>query len=126
VPGPVRIPIKFDAGYAVLSWVLFLPPSASYVEIGTGTVTVRMSWAFRTTFDRARIARTSLLGRSVPLTRGVHGWAGRWLVNGSGDGVLVIELAPPQRAYTMGVPVSLRELLVSVDDPAALAAALEV
>jgi hypothetical protein len=65
-----------------------------------------------------------VLGRRVSLTRGVHGWAGRWLVNGAGDGILVISLNPWQRGYVIGFPVTLRELLVSVDDPSALAIAL--
>jgi hypothetical protein len=54
----------------------------------------------------------------------VHGWAGRWLVNGAGDGILTIDLEPSQRAYVMGFPVKLRQLQVSVDVPAGLAKAL--
>jgi hypothetical protein len=83
-----------------------------------------MGWGFRATFDRARVSGASPLGKRVPLTRGVHGWAGRWLVNGAGDGILVVALEPAQRAYVMGFPVRLRELRVSVEDPSALAAAL--
>jgi hypothetical protein len=85
-----------------------------------------MGWAFRTTFDRYRITGTSPLGKRITLTRGVHGWAGRWLVNGAGDGILAIDLDPRQRAYVMGFPVRLRQLQVSVDDPAALATALAI
>jgi hypothetical protein len=69
-------------------------------------------------------AWAALLGKRVPLTRGVHGWAGRWLVNGAGDGIVVLNLDPLQRGYVMGFPVKLRELRVSVDDPSALATAL--
>jgi hypothetical protein len=54
----------------------------------------------------------------------VHGFSGRWLVNGSGEGILTIDLDPAQRAYVMGFPVRLRQLMVSVADPAALASAL--
>jgi hypothetical protein len=54
----------------------------------------------------------------------VHGFAGRWLVNGAGRGILKIELSPAQRAYVIGVPVRLRELLLSVNEVSALAAAL--
>ncbi len=119
-----RFPITFDASYALLSRALFIHPSDSYVEV-TGThVTVRMGWAFRAAFERSRVAGTSPLGKRVPLTRGVHGWAGRWLVNGAGEGLLAIDLEPRQRAYVMGFPVSLRQLLVSVEAPPALAAAL--
>ncbi|HYS43059.1 MAG TPA: hypothetical protein VEM32_03670, partial [Geobacteraceae bacterium] len=59
-----------------------------------------------------------------PLSRGVHGFAGRWLVNGSGRGILTIDLTPSQRGYVMGFPVRLRQLMVSVADPVALAAVL--
>ena len=56
----------------------------------------------------------------IARSRGVHGWAGRWLVNGSGKGLVSLELKPEQRARVLGVPVRLRELIVSVEDPAAL------
>ncbi len=59
-----------------------------------------------------------------PLSRGVHGFAGRWLVNGSGRGILTIDLEPVQRGYVMGFPVRIRQLMVSVQDPSKLAAAL--
>jgi len=45
-------------------------------------------------------------------------------VNGSRDGILDVRLDPPQRGYVMGIPVRLRELWVSVEDPTAVAAAL--
>jgi hypothetical protein len=121
---PTRFPIRFDASYAALSRGLFISPVDSYVEVVGSRVSVRMAWAFRATFDRTRVRATSMPGERVPLTRGVHGWAGRWLVNGAGDGLLTIELVPPQRAYVMGFPIRLKELRVSVADPAALAAAL--
>ncbi|MGO8994469.1 MAG: hypothetical protein ACLQVI_14215 [Polyangiaceae bacterium] len=119
-----RFPIKFEAAYAAVSSALLLSPSDSYVEIEGNTVSVRMAWGFRATFDRSCVAKTAPLGKRVPLTRGVHGWAGRWLVNGAGDGILTIDLEPKQRGYVMGFPVKLRQLQVSVEDPAALAAAL--
>jgi hypothetical protein len=119
-----RFPIKFDAPYALLSRALLISPSDSYVEIAETEVSVRMGWAFRATFDRARVTGTTLLGKRILLTRGVHGWAGRWLVNGAGGGILAIDLEPQQRAYVAGFPVSLRQLQVSVEDPPALATAL--
>ena len=120
---PRRFPIRFDKAYGALSTALFLPPAASYVEIEGDQVEVRMGWAFRSRFPRSAVASTATLG-SKPLSRGVHGFAGRWLVNGSGDGILAIDLEPAQRASVMGFPVRLRRLMVSVADPAALASAL--
>ena len=119
-----RFPIAFERAYAIVSAGLLIFPSSSYVEIDGGQVSVRMGWAFRSTFERARVTGTELLGERVRFTRGVHGFNGRWLVNGAGDGVLVIRLAPPARGYVMGFPVRLREILVSVDEPSGLARAL--
>jgi len=115
-----RIPIHFDSWYRVLSSALLLFPTDSYVQIADGEVECRMGWAFRARFPQGAVARVERL-RNKPLSRGVHGFGGRWLVNGSGDRVLAIGLAPTQRAYVLGVPVRLRQLLVSVDDPDALA-----
>jgi hypothetical protein len=119
-----RFPISFDPSYALVSRGLLISPNASYVEIGSAEVAVRMAWAFRATFDRSAIAGASILPTRIPLTRGVHGWAGRWLVNGAGDGIVTIDFEPSQRAYVMGFPVKLRQLQVSVDTPAGLAKAL--
>ncbi len=82
-----------------------------------------MGWAFRAHFPRAAVALAAETQKS-PLSRGVHGFAGRWLVNGSGRGILTIDLTPAQRGYVLGFPVRLRQLMVSVKEPSALAAAL--
>mgnify|MGYP001107131304 CR=1 FL=1 len=118
--GSTRFSIRFDPWYAALSTALLIFPSDAWVEVTDDEVHVRMSWAFRATFPRSAVVATRRLA-SKPLSRGVHGLFGRWLVNGSGDRILVLELRPTQRARVLGVPVRLRELLVSVDDPEALA-----
>jgi hypothetical protein len=119
-----RFPIRFDPLYRGLSTALFLPPSTAYVEIEGDEVRVRMGWAFRARFPRAAIAK-AVESSARPLSRGVHGIWGRWLVNGSGSGIVVLELDPKQRAYVLGVPVGLRQLMVSAEDPSGLIAALE-
>lgn len=118
-----RFPIRFDEWYGVLSRALFLPPASSYVEVDSQQVRIRMSWAFRSCFPRAAVVSVAE-GNERPLSRGVHGFAGRWLVNGSGQGILVIDLKPDQRGYVMGFPVRLQQLMVSVTEPEALAMAL--
>jgi len=111
-----RFPIRFDPWYRVLSTALLLPPSSAYVEVTDDHVEARMGWGFRTRFPLAAIAKTSVFeGKAI--SRGVHGWAGRWLVNGSGAGIVVLHLEPTQPARVMGIPVRLRELMVSVDEP---------
>ncbi len=122
----VRFPISFDGAYRLLSTVLLLSPSSAYVEVDGNQIQVRMGWAFRIAFPREAVASAAEI-HDRPLSRGVHGFGGRWLVNGSGRRILNIELMPPQRAYVMGfLPIRLRQLMVSVADPAALASALIV
>ena len=53
---------------------------------------------------------------------GAHGFRGRWLVNGSSEGIVQLTIDPPARAYVMGVPITLRTLDISVTDPQALIA----
>jgi hypothetical protein len=53
----------------------------------------------------------------------LHGWRGRWLVNGSSKDIVELTIAPPVRAYVMGAPIKLQTLYVSVTDPQALIAA---
>ncbi|MFM8943879.1 MAG: hypothetical protein ACKOI0_01230, partial [Actinomycetota bacterium] len=62
-------------------------------------------------------------GRFV-LDRGVHGWFGRWLVNGAGDGLVRLDLRPTARATAGPFPVGLRTLWVSLEDPDGFLAAL--
>jgi hypothetical protein len=114
-----RFPIRFVPWYRALSSALFIAPSDSYVEVDGGDVIVRMAWVFRARFPRTAVKAVE--PRNVPvLSRGVHGFNGRWLVNGSSDGLVTIHVEPAQRAYTLGFPVRLRELIVSVDDPRSL------
>jgi hypothetical protein len=122
--GKTRFPISFDRAYGILSTALFMPPSASYVEIDGDVVAVRMSWAFRASFARSTVRSAARLAGREPLSRGVHGWWGRWLVNGSGRGIVMIDLSPQQRGWVMGMPVRLRQLAVSMEDPDGLVVAL--
>jgi hypothetical protein len=118
-----RFPIRFDPGYRALSGALLLAPSRSFVEVERDEVRVRMAWAFRARFPRSAVV-SATEHRGKTLSRGVHGFAGRWLVNGSGDGLVSITLEPRQRGYVLGFPVRLSNVLVSVEDPAGLMSAL--
>src|SRR4051794_40482439 len=106
-----RFPIRFSSAFRGLFTLLMLRPANSFVDVGERYVTVRMAWSFHAHFPRAAVASTSLF-RGTTLSRGVHGWAGRWLVNGSGDRILVIDLEPAQRASVLGFPVRLQQLMV--------------
>ena len=117
--------IRFDTFSRLLMTPLAMGARRSRLRIEGDTVRVRMGWGFRATFPRIAVVAAERAPK-VRLTRGAHGWRGRWLVNGAGDGLVDITLDPAQRARVVGFPVGLSHLVVSVDDPDGLMEALAV
>jgi hypothetical protein len=120
-----RFPIRFTGVHRALS-ALGLTPRGSWVEVDEEALRVRMGWAFRLDVPRSHVQ--SARPDTGPVRAwGVHGWRGRWLVNGSSSGIVRIDLAPPGRARVLPWPfaAAVRELRVSVEDPDGLVAALE-
>ena len=117
-----RIPIRFGR----LGWTLLLAgctPSSSYLELDEDRLRVRMGYAFRSDVPLLSV-RSAARAPDSPLSIGVHGWRGRWIVNGAASPMVAISIDPDAHARMLGFPVKLRELRVSVDDPDALVAAL--
>ena len=119
---PVRFPIRFGT-LTPLFVLTGLTPSRSYLEVGPEVVRVRMGWSFSADVPRASIRAAHRL-RDKRWSIGVHGWRGRWLVNGARGPLVALELAPPTRARVLGIRVRLQELIVSVNEPDALIAVL--
>ena len=118
----MRFPIRFGR-LGFFLWLVGCTPSNSYVELDDVQMRVRMGWAFSADVPRNSV-RSAARAPDSPLSVGVHGWRGRWIVNGAASPMVAISVDPPARARTLGLPVSLRELRVSVDDPDALVGAL--
>ena len=91
--------------------------SNSYVDVTGDLVRVRMGFGFGTSFPKEVVLCAGHWEGRAPVSIGVHGWRGRWLVNGARRPLVVIDLCPTQRAGVLGVPVKLSQLIVSVDDP---------
>ena len=115
-------PFRYGLFRPVLS-VLGMGPRFSSIGVAGDQVRVRMGWSFQ-----ADIPRRSITGAepSSGLVGGigVHGWRGRWLVNGAASGLVTLDIDPPVRARVLGVPVGLRTLRVSVESPDELLGAL--
>lgn len=113
-----RFPIRFSPWWTPLLVICGMPPRSAYLDVSRESVRVRMGIGFRAEFPRASVRGP----RRCPnrLSIGVHGWRGRWLVNGAHGPLVAFALEPPCRAWVSGFPVQLRELAVSVDDPDAL------
>jgi RimJ/RimL family protein N-acetyltransferase len=112
-----RFPIRFTGLNRAMA-LLGLGPRRSWVEVDEQMLRVRMGWGFHLDVALAAVRDARLDDRPV-WSWGVHGWRGRWLVNGSSSGIVRVDLEPPGHARTMGIPISVRELRVSVEDPAA-------
>lgn len=113
-----RFAIRYDAWFRPLAAVLGIGPGASLVSVGPQDLRVRMGWAFQARIERAAI--DSVARHTGPLGGiGVHGWGGVYLVNGSMNGVVRIDLAGParRRARMLGLPVKLTVLTLSLEDP---------
>jgi hypothetical protein len=118
-----RFPIRFTGANRAMV-LLGIVPSHCAVELDERELRVHMSWAFYLRAPRTSVQRAA--PDSGPVYGwGVHGWGGRWLVNGSSSGLVRIELAPRAHAWLMEVfPLRVDRLRVSVEDPDALVAAL--
>ncbi|HEY3238101.1 MAG TPA: hypothetical protein VGL92_00960 [Acidimicrobiia bacterium] len=119
-----RFPIRYSGLNATLFPVLGLPRSGSYLELDDDSVRVRLGWGFSARIPRRTITGASRAPDINGITAGAHGWRGRWLVNGSRQGIIRLEVDPPTRAWTLGIPIRLRQLAVSLEDPEGFLAAL--
>ncbi|MEA2130368.1 MAG: hypothetical protein QOJ85_3259, partial [Solirubrobacteraceae bacterium] len=116
-----RIPIRFGR-LKPLFTLLGITPGWSYIDVAPDIVRVRMGWAFGADVSRTSIRSARRVRNAISI--GVHGWRGRWLVNGAAGPLVAVAIDPPAPARVLGFPVRLRELVVSVDDPDALIRAL--
>jgi hypothetical protein len=118
-----RFAISYTPALRPLFTLLGLGPGLSYVEVDGQSVRVRMGWAFAVDVPCSSIR--SIQDDEGRVTGwGVHGWGGRWLVNGSSDGLLRLDLDPPAPARAVGFPVQMRTLRVSLEQPNDLRATL--
>ena len=93
------------------------------VTVSGDQVSVRLWILFLATFPRDAVAGVRHETKRF-ISIGVHGGRGRWLVNGAWTRLVTIDLEPRQRARVLGVPVRLRQLVLSARDPEALVAVL--
>jgi hypothetical protein len=115
-------PFRYGALRPLLT-VLGMGPGLSSIELDGDVLRVRMGWSFRAAIPVSQITDARTVEGPVGGI-GVHGWRGRWLVNGTTTGLVAITMDPPVRAWAVGLPVHLHVLTLSVEDPDALVAAL--
>jgi hypothetical protein len=97
----------------------------SRIELSDTEPRVRMGWGFRARIPRQSIASVERIERLRWIGWGVHGWGGRWLVNGSMKELIAVQIEPRERGWVLGVPVRLRTIYVSLVDPDRLIASFQ-
>jgi hypothetical protein len=117
--------LRYERWYLPLVVPIGLGPKRSEVRVDGGALHVKMGWAFDAHIPLASITRAEPANEKV-LTLGVHYSRGRWLVNGSGKGVVALTIEPPVDAKIVTRSASLHSLWISVTDPDALIAACTV
>lgn len=110
-----RFEIAYSRSNRILMTALGLGPRRSGIVLGASDLRIRMGWGFRAQVALADITRIAAAERPF-FGWGVHGWRGRWLVNGSARGIVAIEIDPPARGWTMFFPLRLRTIYVSLAD----------
>jgi hypothetical protein len=100
----------------------------SGVEVGPDQIRVRMG-GFKLSIPRASIHSASRSHADVAGTYGIHHRSGRWLVNGSPDGLIELTIEPP--CYTKRRPIAMftrgkvKSLSISLADPDGFVAAIQ-
>jgi hypothetical protein len=118
----VETSLRFERWYLPLAVAVGLGPRQSEIRWDAGVLHVKMGWAFGADIPLASITNAEAADERV-FAWGVHYSGGRWLVNGSGKGLVALTIEPPVRAKVWIRSVTLRSLWVSVTDPDALIAA---
>jgi hypothetical protein len=100
----------------------------SGVEVGPDQIRVQMG-DFKLTVPRASIGSVSRSQADVGGTRGMHHSSGRWLVNGSADGLVELTIDPPcyteRRLTELFISWKVKSLTLSLADPDGFIAALQ-
>jgi len=120
-----RFQVAYSRPMSLLLGALGLGARGAWVEVEGAAVEARLGWAFRARFPHSSVKPATRSDQRV-ISRGVHGRNGRWLVNGAATGLVRIDLVPQQEARVLGSRVALSTLLVSMEDPDALLAALSI
>jgi hypothetical protein len=106
---------------------LLTGPRRCRVTLTSTRLKVRMgiaAWAFKASVPLSSVVGAKRVNGPV-LGWGAHGWRGRWLINGSSRGLVQVSIEPTGRGRCLIVPVKLRQLTLSLEQPDEFIAALD-
>lgn len=108
--------ISFDRSYLPLARLVALGPKHAELRTDGDRLHVKMGWAFSADIPLSSITNATRITDRF-MSKGVHGWRGRWLVNGSSKDLVELKLSPPVPAKISGVKRNVHTLQLSVTDP---------
>ncbi len=114
---PRAFPIRYSRLSRWMMAPLRLGARRAKVELTNDALSVRMGWAFRATIPRRSIRRAAL-HRDV-WAIGVHSDLRfkSWLVNGSSQGIVFLDLLPPAKGRFGPFPITIERLGLGLEDP---------
>ena len=128
---PGRFAISYDGMGPISTWMDSLfggGPAGGRIEIGADELRLRMA-DFKVDVPRGAVRRAARSSHRTRGTIGVHAKGGSWLVNGSANGLVEIEIDPPCRTErcpsTLFRRMEVKELIVSLVDPDGFIAAVD-
>jgi hypothetical protein len=128
---PERFAISYDDMGPISTWADTLlggGPAGGRIEVDAGELRLRMA-DFKVDVPRASVRRVARSSHQARGTIGVHARGGRWLANGSADGLVEIEIDPPchteRSLSTLFRRMKVSELIVSLVDPDGFIAAVQ-
>ncbi len=128
---PERFAISYQDMGPISTWADTLlggGPAGGRIELDADELRLRMA-DFKVDVPRASVRRAARSSFRTQGTIGVHARGGRWLANGSADGLVEIEIDPPCRTErslsTLFRRMTVTELVVSLVDPDAFIAAVQ-
>jgi len=120
-----RFEIAYTGINRTLMKVLGVGPGRGYVIVTPDDLIVKMGWSFSGAIPRSRITSAEESTKPGGYGWGVHGWNGKWVVNGSDSGIVKIEIDPATTVRTLIFPINPHVLYISFEDPTGFLAALE-
>lgn len=119
---------SFGISYSGLSKPLFtllgMGARWSGVTVTDTEVRIRMGVGFNAILPRDHVTEASKATKPALFGWGVHGWRGRWAVNGSDSGMVRLRIDPPVHARMLIFAIKPHELFVSLNDPDSFLTAL--
>jgi len=118
--------LSYGKVYKPLATACGLGPARSSVRVADDALTIRLGWAFSATIPLGNIRS------AIPVQRAPWYWGagvhvvgkGKWIVNGTLGNLVEVTIDPPVVVRSGPAHPKVSTLIVSVEDPSALIAAL--